>query len=189
MQFNETAVAGVWVHSPTQHRDKRGVFEEQFKGSAISSALGRDFEVAQVNKSVSNKGVLRGIHWTQSAKGQAKYVSCVKGLVWDVYVDLRSDSKTFGRWGSEYLSLDNGKSIFISEGIGHAFLSLEDQTVVNYLCTSEYDPLSDRTLNPMDSDLSIPFLSVAAEHGIHELILSDKDRNAEFFSSIQSPWG
>jgi dTDP-4-dehydrorhamnose 3,5-epimerase len=107
-----------------------------------------------------------------------------KGSIWDVFVDLRKGSKTFGRWGAEYLSLDNGRSIFLSEGIGHALLSLEEGTVVNYLCTSEYDPTADRTIYPLDESLAIPFERVAGEHGIIDLVLSPKDRQGASFLSI-----
>ena len=144
MRFSKTAIEGVWIHNPLKFPDSRGTFEEQFRSSTILDEIGRDFEVVQVNQSLSNRGVVRGIHWTEGDRGQAKYVSCVKGSVWDVYVDLRKDSQTFGKWGAELLSLKNGKSVLISEGIGHAFLALEEETVVNYLCTSEYEPSVDR---------------------------------------------
>jgi len=97
---------------------------------------------------------------------------------------LRKDSQTFGKWGAELLSLENGKSVLISEGIGHAFLSLEEVTVVNYLCSSEYEPSVDRTISPLDKDLAIPFLQMANENGISELILSDKDQAGASFRAI-----
>lgn len=184
MHFTETAIAGVWIHNPVRFPDPRGTFEEQFKASIIRSELGRDFQVLQINQSISNKGVVRGIHWTASPAGQAKYVSCVRGSIWDVYVDLRPESKTFGKWGAAFVSLESGKSVLISEGMGHAFLALEDDTVVNYLCTSEYEPSADRTINPLDPDLAIPFRQIATEHGIPDLTLSDKDRNGIAFSAI-----
>jgi len=184
MAFTETDIVGVWIHSPLRFPDSRGTFEEQFKSSKIQSQLGRGFEVLQVNQSVSNKGVVRGIHFTASPIGQAKFVSCTKGLIWDVYVDLRRGSKTFGQWGSEFISLDNGKSVLISEGVGHAFLALEEGTVVNYLCTSEFNPLADKTINPLDPDLAIPFDEVASKHGIAQLVLSDKDRAGSAFAKV-----
>lgn len=184
MDFTSTTINGVWIHNPSRFPDSRGTFEEQFKFSKISSELGRDFHVLQVNQSVSNKGVVRGIHWTDSPAGQAKYLSCISGAIWDVYVDLRKDSYTYGSWGAELLSAKNGKSVLIPEGLGHAFLALEDQTIVNYLCTSEYDPDSDRTLNPLDPVLAIPFMSTAKDHGITELLLSDKDRAGLAFLAL-----
>jgi dTDP-4-dehydrorhamnose 3,5-epimerase len=105
-------------------------------------------------------------------------------LIWDVYVDLRKDSKTYGKWGSEFLSSENSKSLLLSEGIGHAFLALEQGSVVNYLCTSEYEPSADRTINPLDTDLAIPFLDVATENDISELVISDKDLAGVAFRSI-----
>jgi dTDP-4-dehydrorhamnose 3,5-epimerase len=82
------------------------------------------------------------------------------------------------------LSSESGKSLLLSEGIGHAFLALEEGTVVNYLCTSEYAPLADRTINPLDPDLAIPFLAVATENDISELVVSDKDLAGVAFRSI-----
>jgi dTDP-4-dehydrorhamnose 3,5-epimerase len=184
MRFSETRIEGVWIHNPSRFPDPRGTFEEQFKSSVIRSEIGREFEVLQVNQSMSNRGVVRGIHWTASPKGQAKFVTCVKGSIWDIYVDLRKASKTFGQWGSEVLSLENGKSAFISEGIGHAFLALENGTIVNYLCTSEFEPSADRILNPFDPDLAIPFLQIASDNGISELILSDKDRKGGSLAAL-----
>ena len=186
MHFTQNSISGVWINSPLRLSDSRGTFEEQFKSSAILEALGRDFRVSQVNQSISSTGVLRGIHWTDGPVGQAKYLSCVNGAIWDVFVDLRADSESFGQWGAEIISSDNGKSVLISEGVGHAFLSLEDQTVVNYLCTSEFDPSADRTINPLDPDLAIPFIQVAGEYGITELVLSDKDRTGSPFASINN---
>ena len=186
MPFIETDISGVWIHNPELLKDERGFFLEQFKASVVMSSLGRGFNVLQVNQSVSTKGVVRGIHWTASASGQAKYLSCVQGSIWDVFLDLRGDSATFGSWGAELISSENRKSLLISEGIGHAFLSLEDHTVVNYLCTSEFDPSADRTINPLDPDLAIPFIQVAGEYGITELVLSDKDRTGSPFASINN---
>jgi dTDP-4-dehydrorhamnose 3,5-epimerase len=186
MNFLETEIVGVWTHSPLRHSDSRGTFEEQFKISKINKELNRGFDVKQVNQSFSDKGVIRGIHWTDSPQGQAKYVSVTKGSIWDVFVDLRKGSKTFGRWGAEYLSLDNGRSLLLSEGIGHALLALEQGTVVNYLCTSEYDPSSDRTIDPFDESLAIPFERVAGEHGITKLLLSPKDEQGSSFASMKA---
>jgi dTDP-4-dehydrorhamnose 3,5-epimerase len=170
-------IKGAWIHTPLRHMDDRGHFEEQFKLSQIESELGRSFSVRQVNQSVSNKGVIRGIHYTDSPEGQAKYVSCPKGALWDVVVDLRKDSPTYGQWDSVELSAQNGHSVFITEGLGHAFLSLEDGSVANYLCTSEYAPEADRTINPLSAKLAIAFES----SGITKFLLSQKDSDAVHF--------
>lgn len=181
MTFQPMKIDGAWVHIPTRLQDSRGHFEEQFKLSLIQRELGRSFPVLQVNQSYSNKGVVRGIHWTDSEVGQAKYVSCPKGAIWDVVVDLRPNSATFGTWDAYLLNEQNGASIFISEGLGHAFLAVEDGTVANYLCSSEYQPTSDRTINPLDETLDIEFESMAKQLGIDRLLFSEKDRNAEGF--------
>lgn len=177
MPFQEMKIKGAWIHAPIRHNDNRGHFEEQFKLSQIESELGRTFTVKQVNQSVSNKGVIRGIHYTDSPEGQAKYVSCPKGAIWDVVVDLRKDSPTYGQWEAVELSAENGLSVFISEGLGHAILSLKDGSVANYLCTNEYAPEADRTINPLSAKLGIDFDS----SGITEFRLSEKDSGAADF--------
>lgn len=177
MPFQEMKIKDAWIHTPIRHKDARGHFEEQFKVSQIESELGRTFVVKQVNQSVSNKGVIRGVHFTDSPEGQAKYVSCPKGAIWDVVVDLRKGSPTYGQWDAIVISAENGLGVFISEGLGHAFLSLEDGSVANYLCTSEYEPRADRTINPLSPKLAIAFDSL----GITDFTLSVKDSDAENF--------
>ena len=179
MPFKEMNIRGAWVHTPVRYPDSRGHFEEQFQLSLIEDELDRGFSVKQVNQSVSQKGVIRGIHLTDSPEGQAKYISCPNGSLWDVVVDLRENSPTYGNWDAEFISAENGKSVLISEGLGHAFLALEDGSVANYLCTSEYNPSADRTINPLDPSLDIGFLGVAKEFGIERLSMSDKDRDGE----------
>lgn len=175
MTFTPLKIEGVWLHTPKVWPDDRGTFHEVFKLSMISEQLGRDFQVRQVNQSTSAAGVIRGIHWTDSTEGQAKYVSCPKGALWDVVVDLRPDSETYGQWEARTLSSENGQSLLISEGIGHAFLALENETVANYLCTSEFNPSADKTIRPLDPVLAIGFSQLAEEYGIQELKLSPKD--------------
>jgi dTDP-4-dehydrorhamnose 3,5-epimerase len=181
MTFEDTSIEGVWVHTPLKHSDSRGSFEEQFKLSLIERQLHRSFTVRQVNQSVSAKGVIRGIHYTESLEGQAKYISCSRGRIWDVVVDLRLDSPTFGSWQGVELSPENGNSVFISEGVGHAFLSLEEGTVVNYLCSSEFNVEADRSVHALSPALGIDFESVAKENNIMDFKLSDKDSSAKEF--------
>ena len=181
MTFTPLNIEGVWLHTPKVWPDDRGKFHEVFKLSSIAKQLGRDFHVKQVNQSTSVAGVIRGIHWTDSPEGQAKYVSCPKGSIWDVVVDLRQDSTTYGRWDARILSEQNGESLLISEGIGHAFLALENGTVANYLCSSEFNPDADKTINPLDSQLAIEFLAKAKEFGIVDLKLSPKDTEGAAF--------
>jgi dTDP-4-dehydrorhamnose 3,5-epimerase len=181
MSFQEMKIEGAWVHTPLRYKDSRGYFEEQFKLSSIEQELGINFEVKQGNQSVSNAGVIRGVHWTDSPQGQAKYVSCMRGSIWDVVVDLRKESPTYGKWDSVELNPQNGKSMILSEGLGHAFLALEAGTLVNYLCTAEYDSKADRTINPLDPTLAIGFLQIANSFGIQNLSMSERDRAGEVF--------
>ena len=169
------------MHTPVRYSDNRGHFEEQFKLSAIEEQLGRSFPVKQVNQSVSAKGVLRGIHYTDSPEGQAKYVSCPKGAIWDVVVDLRKDSPTYGQWDAVELSEQNGKSVLISEGLGHGFLSLVEGSVATYLCTSEFNSVADKGISPLSPKLAIDYASVGSKHEISTFTLSPKDLEAPEF--------
>jgi dTDP-4-dehydrorhamnose 3,5-epimerase len=174
--FTPLKIQGAWVYEPTVHRDPRGSFSEVLRGSELKSMLGRPFEVRQVNQSISSKGVIRGIHMTDSTEGQAKFISCPAGAFWDVVVDLREDSQTYGQWDATLLSSENRKSMLILEGLGHAFLSLQDETVAFYLCTSEYNPSAEITINPLDETLGISFSKMASEYSLDNFILSEKDR-------------
>jgi dTDP-4-dehydrorhamnose 3,5-epimerase len=180
MPFEETSISGVFVHTSEKHYDNRGHFEEQLKLSELRAEIGTDFHPRQVNQSKSLRGVLRGIHFTEGPPGQAKYISCSQGSVWDVAVDLRVGSSSYGRWFAELLTAENGKSVFISEGLGHAFLALEDSTI-NYLCSSEYDPSAEKIINPLSPALGIPFEQIMRQSEIPALIMSSKDATASNF--------
>jgi dTDP-4-dehydrorhamnose 3,5-epimerase len=160
MSFTPLKIEGSWVFTPRQFPDERGSFHEVFKLSILTGELGFGFEVKQVNQSVSSAGVIRGIHWADVPPGQAKYVFCPKGSIWDVVVDIRVGSPTYGQFDAVELSAENGKSILIKEGLGHVFLSLEDNTVVNYLCSEPYSPTTEHGINPLDSDLALPFKTI-----------------------------
>jgi dTDP-4-dehydrorhamnose 3,5-epimerase len=181
MPFQQMGIKGAFVFSPIRHDDARGHFEENFKLSTLNNELGLSFDVRQVNHSRSAKGVIRGIHFADNPPGQAKYVSCLKGTILDVVVDLRTESPTFGKWEGIEISADNGKSVLIAEGLGHAFLSLEEGTVVSYLCSEEYDPKSERQINPLDQDLAIDYAAYGAGFGVTEFLLSKQDENAQGF--------
>ena len=176
MSFVPLSVEGAWVIEPNIHSDSRGRFHEVFKQTQIESIFGRRFEVLQVNQSVSSAGVIRGVHWADTPPGQAKYVSCSSGSIWDVVVDLRVGSPSFGSWDAALISKENGRSMLISEGLGHAFLALEDETVVTYLCSQPYSPATERTINPFDVDLAIDFRAMAPRSS--DFKVSEKDSNA-----------
>jgi dTDP-4-dehydrorhamnose 3,5-epimerase len=176
MSFTPLKIEGSWVFTPKKFPDERGSFHEVFKLSLLSETLGFGFEVKQVNQSVSKAGVIRGIHWADVPPGQAKYIFCSKGAIWDVVIDIRVGSPTFGQFDSVEISAENGTSVLIQEGLGHAFLALEDDTVVNYLCSEPYSPNTERSISPLDEDFGIPFDS---KWHAGQIQLSDKDLLAQ----------
>jgi dTDP-4-dehydrorhamnose 3,5-epimerase len=182
MEIRELAVPGAWVVTPRQLRDERGTFVESFKASEFEKVTGRPFELLQVNCSVSAKGVLRGIHYTEDPPGQAKYVTCVRGAFLDVVVDLRPGSPTYGRWDSVLLDDVNLRSIFLSEGLGHGILALEDQSTVTYLCSLEYTPEFDRDIDAFDPRLGIDWPTVGRDGAALTYLRSPKDAAAPPFS-------
>jgi dTDP-4-dehydrorhamnose 3,5-epimerase len=183
MSFTPLKIEGSWVFTPKKFPDERGSFHEVFKLPFLAESLGFSFEVKQVNQSVSKAGVIRGIHWADVPPGQAKYVFCSKGAVWDVVVDIRVGSPTFGQFDGEVVSAENGKCVLIREGLGHVFLSLQDDSVVNYLCSEPFSPTTEHGINPLDSDLAIPFSSMILGSNFE---VSPKDEAAPSLSEARS---
>jgi len=124
--------------------------------------------MAQANLSISSRGVVRGIHYSLAPKGQAKWVTCTNGRIWDVIIDIRPKSPTFKKWVGVEISAESGKSIFIDDQLGHAFMALEDETVVTYLVDSEYSPNFELDINPLDSEIGILWPDL-------QIVLSKKD--------------
>ena len=153
--YRELTVPGAWEITPTQHGDPRGVFLEYFQGGPFAEATGHGFDLQQANCSVSAAGVLRGIHFADVPPGQAKYVTCAKGAVLDVAVDLRVGSGTFGQWDAVLLDDVDRRAIYLAEGLGHAFMSLEDDSTVLYLCSTGYAPGREHGIHPLDPDVGI----------------------------------
>lgn len=175
MHFDSIGISGAWVWQPDFYTDERGSFEEVFQIDDIFEKLGYKFHVKQINESISRKGVLRGIHWADNPPGQSKFVRCLSGKVLDFVVDLRQESATFNKCVVVELDSKQNKSVLITEGLGHGFLSLEDGSKVSYLCSEKYSPSTERVLSVFDPTLKIDFKSIMLENGIGELILSPKD--------------
>lgn len=154
-QFKELGIKGVWLHESRLHNDNRGFNFEGFKKTSLQQIVKRDFTVAQVNVSHSKLGTMRGIHLSIADEGQAKLVTCVSGRIWDVAVDLRVKSPTFKKWVGVELDSKSGKSLFISEGIGHGFLVLEERTAVVYLMSTPYSPNEEIAVNARDPEIAI----------------------------------
>lgn len=172
MQIRQLTVPGAFEITPRQLRDERGTFMESYRFEAVEEQLGHRFEVAQVNTSVSSRGVLRGVHYADVPPGQAKYVTCSGGAALDVVVDLRVGSDTFGRWDSVLLDDVDRRAVYIPEGFGHAFLALADVTTMTYLCSTVYAPGREHGVDPLDPDLAI------AWPGDVQPLLSPKDAAA-----------
>jgi dTDP-4-dehydrorhamnose 3,5-epimerase len=173
------SIEGAWVHTPIVHRDDRGSFQEWFRGAEFAAALGHSLGVAQGNMSVSRRGVVRGIHYADVPPGQAKYVTCARGAALDVIVDIRVGSPTFGTWEAVQLDEADRRAVYLSEGLGHAFCALTDDTTVVYLCSTPYVADREHGVNPLDPGIGIEWPS-----GI-EPILSAKDAEAPGLSAAR----
>lgn len=178
MKYRELTVPGAFEITPKQFGDPRGVFLEAFKAGAFADAVGHPLDLQQVNTSVSAAGVLRGIHFADVPPGQAKYVMCAKGAVLDVVVDIRVGSPTFGTWDAVLLDDVDRRAVYLSEGLGHAFMSLEDGSTVVYLCSTGYAPGREHGIHPLDQDLNIQWPTTARDGTPITPQLSEKDEAA-----------
>ena len=180
MKVEELRVPDSWVFTPIQRPDPRGVFLEWFKAPVFREAVGHDLVVKQANHSVSSKGTLRGVHFADVPPGQAKYVYCTKGAVLDIIIDLRVGSPTFGVSDAVQLDDSDRKAVYLSEGLGHAFLALTNDANVTYLCSEPYNPTGEHGVHPLDTDHALPFPD-DVEH-----LLSEKDEAAPSFAEAQA---
>src|SRR5690606_11740753 len=178
MTYRELAVPGAFEITPQQHRDPRGLFLEAFTAGPFADAVGHAFDLQQANCSVSAAGVLRGIHFADVPPSQAKYVMCVSGAVLDVVVDLRVGSPTFGVWDAVLLDDVDRRAVYVAEGLGHAFMSLEDGSTVLYLCSAGYAPGREHGVPPLDEELGIEWPDTARDGTPLTPLLSEKDAAA-----------
>ncbi|NQU37780.1 MAG: dTDP-4-dehydrorhamnose 3,5-epimerase [Actinobacteria bacterium] len=179
MEFEELDIPGAFVFTPRQFGDDRGLFLEAFKANVFEEAVGHSLNLAQANTSVSAKGVVRGIHYAALPPSQAKYVMCTQGAIFDVVVDIRFGSPTFGQWRGVQLDSDNRKALYLSEGLGHAFVALGETNTVTYLCSEPYAPTREFAIHPLDPQIGIDWPDVGG------LLLSEKDRVAPSFEVAQ----
>src|SRR3984893_1579134 len=180
MQARELDIAGAWEITPQLHSDSRGMFFEWLTDRGFTGFAGHRLDVRQANCSVSAAGVLRGLHFAPLPPSQAKYVTCLSGSVFDVVVDIRVGSPTFGQWASVVLDDRDHRSVYISEGLAHGFLALQDNSTVMYLCSAEYNPQRERTIAATDPALAIDWPSG------HELVLSDRDAAAPTLDEMRA---
>jgi dTDP-4-dehydrorhamnose 3,5-epimerase len=167
--FEKTSIEGVYIIEPTVFGDDRGYFMETYQANEFKEA-GIDYNFVQDNQSKSKKGVLRGLHF-QYTKPQGKLVRVIKGEVFDVAVDLRKDSETYGKWEGIILSEENKKQFFIPEGFAHGFLVLSDEAEFTYKCTDFYDGDDEGGILWNDPEIGIDW----PLEGLN-ILLSEKDK-------------
>jgi dTDP-4-dehydrorhamnose 3,5-epimerase len=172
-------IDGAWICAPQIYHDDRGSFLENFRSHELAAEVGYRLGVAQANCSTSRRGVIRGVHFADVPPGQAKYVSCMRGAIIDVVVDLRIGSPGFGSWEAVRLDDQNRHSVFITEGLGHAFMALTDECTVLYLCSTPYAPGREHGVHPLDPELGIGWPASV------EPILSEKDAAAPLLAEAE----
>jgi epimerase EvaD len=157
MKVRELAVAGALEFTPDVFPDGRGLFLSPFQGPAFTEATGNGrFPVAQTNHSRSKRGVVRGVHYTLTPPGCAKYVYCPKGSALDIVVDIRVGSPTFGKWDVVRMDQIDFRAMYFPVGLGHAFVALEDDTVMSYMVTSSYVAANELAISVTDPALGLP---------------------------------
>ena len=180
--FTETKIKDLYIIEPRVFGDERGYFMESYNREHFVQA-GLDMVFVQDNESKSRKGVLRGLHF-QTKHTQGKLVRVTQGEVWDVAVDLRKGSPTFGQWVGVYLSAENKRQFYVPEGFAHGFVVTSDEAVFNYKCTDFYAPEYDSGLLWNDADVAIEW-PIA---NMNEILLSEKDKNQKTLKELDLPF-
>jgi dTDP-4-dehydrorhamnose 3,5-epimerase len=177
MRFEALPLKGAYRIEPEKREDERGFFARLFCRQEFEN-LGLDAGVVQINNSLNHsKGTLRGIHYQMAPWQETKIVRCIQGRLWDVMLDLRPESETFGQWYGAELSARNRSMLYIPKGFGHGFLTLEEETEILYLTTQYYTPSHERTVRWDDPRFAIGWPAVPA-------VVSEKDRQAPDFSPV-----
>lgn len=173
MQIRELSIPDAYEITPKQLADDRGVFMEWYRFDRLAEVIGHPLDLRQANTSVSKRGVVRGIHFADVPRGQAKYVTATHGAVLDFAIDIRVGSPTFGRWDSVLLDDVDRRAIYLAEGLGHAFVALTDDATVSYLVSDVYNPTAEHGISPLDPQIALVFPDAAGEP-----LLSPKDLEA-----------
>ena len=171
MKAQPLKISGSWKIEFQKFDDNRGFFYESFKEEDFKKLIGRNLNIKQTNTSSSSKGSVRGIHYALVPPSQAKLVQCQRGSIKDYLIDIRVGSPTFGQFEEIELNENSASAVFIEEGLAHAFVALENQTVVTYFVTEKYNPEREKGINPFDKTLNVKWPDL-------ELILSEKDKQA-----------
>ena len=176
MEAQKTEIEGCFIIAPRIFEDERGYFFESYNQKNLEELIGARPNFVQDNESLSTKGVLRGLHYQQGEHAQAKLVRVIEGEVLDVVVDIRPDSKTFGRVVSMVLSSENKKQLFIPRGCAHGFLTLSETARFVYKCDNFYNVASERGIIYNDPTLNIDWILKE-----EDLIISAKDKDLPYF--------
>ena len=179
MKLTPLGIEGAWVAESPVWGDERGFFREWFKAEDILAATGIDFAIQQANISQSQRGVIRGIHYSLAPQGQAKWVTCVNGFIRDVIVDIRPSSPTFGKSVLVDLEALDGKAALIGSGLGHGFASLAPSSTIAYLLSSPYSPSEEFEINPLDPEFGVDWGVDSSEVSI-----SEKDKAAPTLAEL-----
>ena len=179
MKVTDTKILDVKIIEPTVFEDERGFFFESFNHKKFEEVIGREVSFVQDNHSKSSKGVLRGLHYQLPPHAQGKLVRVVHGEVFDVAVDIRKSSPTFGQWVAEVLSAENKKQLWIPEGFAHGFLTLSETAEFLYKTTDYYAQQYERSIVWNDPSFNIPWPQQA------QVSVSDKDAVAVAFEDAE----
>ena len=177
MQIRELSVPDGYEITPQQFGDDRGVFLEWYRFDRLEEKLGHPLDLAQANTSVSQRGVVRGIHFADIPPGQAKYVTATHGAVLDYIIDIRVGSPTFGQWDSVLLDDVDFRAVYVAEGLAHAFVALTDKATVTYLVSATFNAGREHAIHPLDEEIALVFPPEAGEP-----LLSRKDAAAPSLS-------
>ena len=186
MQIRELKVPDAYEITPVVHGDSRGAFLEWYRADKLEEATGRHLDLRQANASVSAAGSIRGIHFADVPPSQAKWVFCPRGALLDVVVDIRVGSPTFGQWDSVLLDDVDRRAVFVTEGLGHAFVALEEGTTINYLCSATFSPGREHGINPLDPAIGIEWPTVGRDGSPFEPLLSAKDTAAPSLAEAEA---
>lgn len=178
MKAIKTEIEGLIILEPTVHGDNRGYFMEAFSDKVFRTLVG-DVDFVQENESKSKYGVVRGLHFQEEPFAQAKLVRAVSGVIWDIAVDIRKGSPTFGKYVAIELSEDNKKQLFIPRGFAHGFSVLSEEAIFQYKCDNYYNPESEGAILWNDAELDIDWRIPE-----QDVIVSDKDKKNNPFSSL-----
>lgn len=180
MQIEETPLAGLKILTPARFGDARGFFSESWNRTRLAQA-GLDYDFVQDNHSLSaRRGTLRGLHYQSPPHAQAKLVRCGRGRLWDVAVDVRAGSPTYGQWYGTELSFENGRQLMIPAGFLHGFVTLTDDVEIVYKCTDFYAPECDGAVAWDSCGIDWPLEGTP--------MLSDKDAAAQTLQDFETPF-